>query len=1270
LAAWPTIALLTLAVVLAGPTPASAHRGGRRADTRVESTARPAALTTAQAIRTLTIDEAERKAPVQLDAQVTYFDKDWGLLFVQDATAGVFVYLRDQTLSYQVGQHVLVTGVTVPGDFAPSVGEAVATVVGRRPPLTPVVPNSELLHRGQYDSQWVELQGIVRSLLFPVKNNHLMLVLMVDGHRVLAEYPGVWTGKLPTELVDAQVRIRAVCGSRFNQNRQFIGLEMFLPDPSSVEVIDPAVPLSELPRRSLQDLLRFTSLGGYQRRVRVTGNVTLVDGRRIFLRDESGAALMQLVAPAKLHVGDDVEIVGFASAGTYGPTLEDGEIVTQRAGHALPPRREQPERLSAGFADSDLVTIEARLVEAVLGADQQSLLLTAQGRTFTARLRGALAAWQAPPVPGSWLRVTGVSEAVINGDANPIDATTFDLLLRSPSDVVVLRSPSWWTVERTMGVLAVLALLGTAAVVWAAVLRRRVHAQTQIIQARLQQELDLQTRFRDLFDNANDLVFTCDLSGRFTSINRAGERVTGYLRHEAQTMFVTDLVIAEHRDRVLSALSPTGTGRQGSTFEADVLTRAGARVTLEFDARPYEEHGVVVGIQAIARDVTARKRTELELQRARDAAEAASRAKSEFVANMSHEIRTPMNGILGMAEVLLQGNATDEQRQYLEMIRSSGDLLLHVVNDVLDFSKIEAGRLELSPTTVDVRARLADTLLHVAVSARRKRLQLVCRVAPDVPDEVVVDAVRLRQIVMNLVNNAIKFTERGEIVVEVGTVEMVDADAADRLQLIVRVSDTGIGISPDKHALIFEAFTQADGSTSRRYGGTGLGLAISSSLARLMGGTIELASELGQGSTFSMCLPVSIAPSEPVAPFATGAALVLDPHPIAGRALAEGLETTGLRCTVAADPDAALAAIALMAAPPALLAVSTQTPGLDEPAVRDALRAVAPSAGVIAVALAPQHDDQILARQLGASTCIARPVSPQALHWTVREALGLPRSPGAAPPVGAHTGEPRRTLSVLLVEDNPVNQRVAEKMLVARGHSVRVAGNGREAITLLERWRPHVVLMDVQMPVMNGFEATAAIRASEARGTARLPIIAMTAHAMEGDRERCLAAGMDAYITKPVSTATLIEAVEGLGETSMSATEGEGDMVVSRAGGDTGEPIIDREAALERVDGDTALLSEIVDLFLSDVDALTDDIRQAVTAADASRIMRSAHRLKGSVATLAARRATEAALRLENIGRSGDVNDAASAFAALEAEVVRLPQALKALVAEVTERPE
>ncbi len=820
-----------------------------------------------------------------------------------------------------------------------------------------------------------------------------------------------------------------------------------------------------------------------------------------------------------------------------------------------------------------------------------------------------------------------------------------------------------------MGVLAVLALLGTAAVVWAAVLRRRVQAQTQIIRARLQQELDLQTRFRDLFDNANDLVFTCDLSGRFTSINRAGERVTGYLRHEAQTMFVTDLVTPEHRDRVLSALSPSGAGRQGSTFEADVLTRGGARVTLEFDARPYEEHGVVVGIQAIARDVTARKRTELELERARDAAEAASRAKSEFVANMSHEIRTPMNGILGMAEVLLQGNATDEQRQYLEMIRSSGDLLLHVVNDVLDFSKIEAGRLELSPTAVDLRARLADTLHHVAVSARRKRLQLVCRVAPDVPDEVLIDPVRLRQIVLNLVNNAIKFTEHGEVVLEVGVVGMVDADTPERVQLIIRVTDTGIGIAPDKHALIFEAFTQADGSTSRRYGGTGLGLAISSSLARLMDGTIELASEPGQGSTFSVCLPVSIARSEPMTPFASGEALVLDAHPIASRALAEGLEAAGLHCTVAADLDAALAAIARMITPPVLLAVATDVAGIGEPEAHQALRTVAPKAGVIAVALAPQHDDQRIARQLGASTCIARPVAPQTLHWAMREALGLPCVPGAVPPYGAHLLEPRRTLSVLLVEDNPVNQRVAEKMLVARGHSVRVAANGREALTILERWRPHVVLMDVQMPVMNGFEATAAIRSSEAHGTSRLPIIAMTAHAMEGDRERCLAAGMDAYITKPVSAATLIEAVEGLGETSMSTTEGEGSMSPSQGGSETGEPIIDRQAALERVDGDTELLSEIVDLFLSDVDALTDDIRQAVSAADASRIMRSAHRLKGSVATLAAPRATEAALRLENIGRSGDVNDAASAFAALEAEVGRLPQALKALVAEVTERP-
>jgi CheY-like chemotaxis protein/HPt (histidine-containing phosphotransfer) domain-containing protein len=631
-----------------------------------------------------------------------------------------------------------------------------------------------------------------------------------------------------------------------------------------------------------------------------------------------------------------------------------------------------------------------------------------------------------------------------------------------------------------------------------------------------------------------------------------------------------------------------------------------------------------------------------------------------------------MNGILGMTELVLGTDVDEDQRQYLGMIKSSADSLLHVINDVLDFSKIEAGRLDLHPSVVDVRERLAAALQHVALSARRKGLWLACRVDPSVPAQVIIDAERLRQIVLNFVNNAIKFTARGGIVVDLRTVDGEGPVGASVQQLVVSVSDTGIGIPPEKHQMIFEAFTQADGSTSRRYGGTGLGLAISASLTRLMGGTIEVGSEEGRGSTFTLRVPIGVPAGDAVRTeaLATGVAVVIEPQEIARQALVDSLTSWGFQCVAATDAEAVQAALREASGSARLIVMGVE--GLDGEAasrVRGVLAAAAPDACIVALALAPQAADVQAARALGALTCLPRPALDAALRAAIAQALGLSRSVRASETSkGAAGNGHRRSVDVLLVEDNPVNQRVAQEILVRRGHRVRIAGNGREALDVLTGWTPHVVLMDVQMPGMNGLEATAAIRGAERERGGHLPIVAMTAHAMEGDRDRCLSAGMDAYLTKPVSAALLLEMVDRMVESQMAEGSHEGTTDSADERG-TGGEVIDRAAALERVDGDTELLGEIAQLFLDDVDALTAEIRQAVSAADPARIMRSAHRLKGSVATLAAHAATDAALRLENMGRSGELADATAALASLEAEMARLEPALRALVADAAQRP-
>ena len=662
-----------------------------------------------------------------------------------------------------------------------------------------------------------------------------------------------------------------------------------------------------------------------------------------------------------------------------------------------------------------------------------------------------------------------------------------------------------------------------------------------------------------------------------------------------------------------------------------------------------------------------------QLVRARDEALEATRAKSEFLANMSHEIRTPMNGIIGMLDLTLRSDIAPRHREFLGLARSSAETLLRLLNDILDFSKIEAGKLELESAPFALRETFGNTMKSLAAPVHEKGLELSYMIAPDVPDALVGDPGRLSQVLVNLVGNALKFTAQGELAIRVERI----SQAEPGVTLHIRVRDTGIGIAPEKQQQIFGAFTQADSSTTRQFGGTGLGLTICSHLVQAMGGRIWVESVVGQGSTFHFTAQlrlqdqgaIGLVPSRvnldglPV--------LVVDDNATHRRVLEELVAAWGMKPTAVDGGPAAISAMmhAREADDPfALVLLDVLMPEMDGFEVARRIHQNAELSGTTIMMLSSidDGDESRRCKEVGAAAFIRKPIRESELLSSILEALGLASMAQGGSPWADEIpalSPPIVRLRILLAEDTPVNQRLAVTLLEDRGHSVVVANDGREALDALARGSFDLILMDVQMPRMDGFEATAAIRAGEAVTGRRMPILAMTAHAMKGDRERCLAAGMDGYISKPIRAEQFLATVEGR---LTAANEPEAAPEESRPS----EPdliltVFDLPEALARARGKRPLLRKVADLFLADCPGLLEQMRGALAAGDGPMLERAAHRMKGSAANLSAARVVDLSGRLERAGSEGRLEGAVSVYDRLELEVDQLRDALEILKEEV-----
>ena len=804
-----------------------------------------------------------------------------------------------------------------------------------------------------------------------------------------------------------------------------------------------------------------------------------------------------------------------------------------------------------------------------------------------------------------------------------------------------------------------------------------------------------EAKFRSIIENTPDGYYEVDLDGNFTFFNDSMCRILGYSRQEISTMNQYQSLDEGHSQKLTETFKKVRqSGNPVKSVDWTVVSKDGSQRFVESSVSLLNDpKGNPTGFGGFIRDVTQRHRAET-LYRAKTAAEAASRTKSEFLASMSHEIRTPLNAIIGLVDLMLSSDLSPNQREDLDVVKSSAYSLLSIINNILDFSKIEAGKLEFEQSPFSLEHFMDDSLKIMGMKAHEKGIELAYRIAPGVPDRLLGDPIRLRQVLLNLVDNAIKFTDEGEVLVYVATKSLTEYDAV----LHISVVDTGIGIPKDKQRSIFGAYNQGGSATMRRYGGTGLGLAVSAQLVDLMDGRIKVKSKPGEGSRFRFTArfirqqngtsdPQRISrPDLNYAELSGLKVLVTDDNAASRKILNEILTNRQMQPVLASgvsETQAILRQAQSDAAPFDLIILDSEMPETDgfflarwivEQKLSDAV--------IIMMLTFPHLKRKPELEALGIRTSVVKPLGAFELEAAILSSLGVERAE-SDPAINTPKRQiraPAQSLKILVAEDTPFNQKFIMRLLERWNHRATLVENGRLALEIIQKKTFDIVLMDVQMPELDGLAAAREIRKREAgmrnsecaRGnkiqedsdlksdiqnlksdTRRLPIIAMTAHAIRGDRERCLEAGMDEYVSKPIDSDKLFEAIE-----TLTRKSGESAELVDQA------LSVDKKLLLEAFDGDWSFLKEIVEVFLSDYPRLMDDLRRANSQHDSDLLMRSAHSLKGMLKNFQAESSAEVAYEIEKKGKAENFEGVQTDIEGLADQIAAVGRTLRDIIAQ------